>query len=86
MSRNSVEDHESREDYYKRDCEVGGEIIPAGITSLPDSVKGMGMPFAEIDTAVLGSYNPASGQFSLMVHAEQPNRSRATPESYGDSK
>jgi len=81
MSRNSAEGHESREDYYKRDREVGGEIIPAGITSLPDSVKGMGMPFAEIDTAVLGSYNPASGHFSLMVHAEQPNPPQGSPES-----
>ncbi len=86
MSRNDGEGHESREGYYMRDCEVGGKLIPAGITSLPESLKGACMSFVEIDKAALGKYCLASGRFSLLVHAEQLDPPQGSPESDGECK
>ena len=81
MSRNTGN---GREDYYKRGGEVTGGLTPsAGPASLPESVKDM--PFAVIDKAALGSYDPRTG-FTPLVHAEVPNPPHVSPESDGEGK
>ncbi|HBO7934639.1 TPA: hypothetical protein L5C15_005776 [Pseudomonas aeruginosa] len=86
MSCNTGKGHESREDYYERDCDVGGELIPAGVTTLPKSFGDV-PPFVGIDKAALGSYNPFTGRFTPFTpaaHAEQPNPPKGSSELDGE--